>query len=233
MLVSINKSIRSLLKISSEHNKIVWYAKKFCPSTSSKLLDVGCGEGRYLSSLTNLGYDVLGVEQNEVIVNRNKLAGLNCVTVDDFLKDEKKFDLILISHVIEHFEPNGLKVFLENYLRRLRTGGILIIATPLMNPRFYDDFDHIKPYSPVGIMMVFGSEASQVQYYSSEKMQLLDVWFRSSYFRPSNYRGRYIPSTTGRIYFLIEIASALLWRLSFGLIGRKDGWVGVFQKISQ
>jgi len=233
MLYFTIKTIRSLLKISSEHNKIVWYVKKHCPSTSSELLDVGCGEGRYLKSLTNLGYNVLGVEKNEVIVNRNKLSGLNCVTVDDFLKDKKEFDLILMSHVIEHFEPNGLKDFLESYLKRLRTGGVLIIATPLMNPRFYDDFDHIKPYSPVGLMMVFSSEASQVQYYSSEKIRLLDVWFRSSYLRFSNYRGRFIPSNAGRVYFLIEIASALLWRLSFGLIGRKDGWVGVFQKISQ
>lgn len=233
MLYFIIRFIKSLLKNPFEHDKIVRYVKKYCPSSNSKLLDVGCGEGRYLRSLTNLGYDVLGVEQNEVIVNRNKLAGLNCVTVDDFLRNKKEFDLILMSHVVEHFEPNSLKDFLESYLKRLRTGGVLIIATPLMNPRFYDDFDHIKPYSPVGIMMVFGSEVSQVQYYSSEKIRLLDVWFRSSYFRFSNYRARYIPTTAGRIYFLIEIVSALLWRLSFGLIGRKDGWVGVFQKISQ
>ena len=233
MLYFIVKSVKNLLKNPSEQNKVAWYVKKYCPSTNSKLLDVGCGEGRYLKNLTNLGYNVLGVEQNEVIVNRNKLAGLNCVTVDNFLKDEKKFDLILMSHIIEHFEPDELKDFLEYYLKRLRKGGFLIIATPLMNPRFYDDFDHIKPYSPVGIMMVFGSEKSQVKYYSSEKIQLLDVWFRSSYFRFSNYGGRFIPSNAGKVYLLIEIASALLWRLSFRLIGRKDGWVGVFKKISQ
>ena len=230
---SLKIAMRLLLKNNSEQEKVLSIIKHYCSNSTHKILDIGCGEGRYLKILKKFGYNYLGVEINQDLVSKNIAKEFNCVTTDTFFKGDAKFDLILMSHIVEHFEPNSLKVFLESYLKRLNNGGILIIATPLMNPRFYDDFDHIKPYSPVGIMMVFGSETSQVQYYSSEKIRLLDVWFRSSYFRPSNYKGRYIPSTAGKIYLLIEIASALLWKFSFGLIGRKDGWVGVFQKISQ
>jgi SAM-dependent methyltransferase len=233
MALKIKHYLRSILKNNYEQVKIFSFIERYCVKETAKILDVGCGEGRYLRGLISKGYDVTGIDANEALVSKNNSDGFHCITTKDLSKMENSYDLILMSHIVEHFDPSTLKLFLEGYLERLRKDGILIIATPLFNPRFYDDFDHIKPYSPVGIMMVFGSETSQVQYYSSEKIQLLDVWFRSSYFRPSNYRGRYIPSTTGRIYFLIEIASALLWRLSFGLIGRKDGWVGVFQKISQ
>ena len=55
-----------------------------------------------------------------------------------------------MSHVIEHFAPSDLLVFMDGYIDLLRPGGHLIIATPLMSPYFYDDFDHIKPLSTSG-----------------------------------------------------------------------------------
>jgi predicted SAM-dependent methyltransferase len=60
-----------------------------------------------------------------------------------------------MSHVIEHFSPKDLIPFLDDYLDRLKVGGRLVIAIPLLTPYFYDDFDHVKPYHPMGILMVF------------------------------------------------------------------------------
>lgn len=230
MIKIVKYTIRSILNNNYEQDKIHYFIERYSNKLSSQILDVGCGDGRYLKSLTLKGYDVTGVEENEVLVSKNKSLGINCISAKEFTSSKNMYDIILMSHIVEHFDPNSLKIFLENYLGRLREGGILIIATPIINPRFYDDFDHIKPYSPIGIMMVFGGNKSQVQYYSDFKLNLVDLWFRSSFYRPSNYRARYFKSIYSNFWLILELLSAIFWRLSFGIIGFKSGWVGVFEK---
>jgi SAM-dependent methyltransferase len=231
MLIYIRTLKSYLLKNNYEQEKILSFVKRYCNQPTPKILDVGCGEGRYLKALVAEGYDATGVETNEVLRLKNKSNGLNCMSVQEFELSENLYDLILMSHIIEHFNPNALKIFLESYLDRLRENGILIIATPLMNHRFYDDFDHIKPYSPIGILMVFGGDNAQVQYYSTSKIRIVDLWFRTSYYRLSHFRSRYFVTIYSRLNLVLELISACLWRVSFGIIGFKSGWVGVFEKI--
>ncbi|MDX2098612.1 MAG: class I SAM-dependent methyltransferase [Leptolyngbyaceae cyanobacterium bins.59] len=196
-----------------------------------RLLDVGCGYGEKLKGLQKAGYHILGVEINPEIVKKNQANGLNCITVDDFEKSTDTFDGILMSHIIEHFDPVSLKEFMDSYLDRLNRKGFLVIATPLMSDSFYNDFDHIKPYQPFAILNVFGSQADhQVQYYSRNKLDLKDLYFRKRHYRPVFFRSLYIRSSSTKILQLLEFSSAILWMISGGIIGQKDGWVGIFQK---
>lgn len=197
-----------------------------------RALDVGCGYGRNMKLLRSLGFDVLGVDVNEKIVDSNRSAGFSCVTVTELARNTEKFDLLLMAHVIEHLSPAELVIFLDGYLDRLRPGGHLIIATPLASSNFYDDFDHIRPYQPMGLLMVFGSDNAQVQYYARNKLELRDIWFRRGPFRCNFFRARYIFSPTTRFLQLIDFCGALAFRASGGLIGRTDGWVGLFRKVS-
>ncbi|MEK9764682.1 MAG: methyltransferase domain-containing protein, partial [Deltaproteobacteria bacterium] len=141
--------------------------------------------------------------------------------------EQLQFDVIIMFHVIEHMEHEQLLEFMDSYLDLLLPGGLLIIATPVMTPYFYEDFDHVKPYLPSGILMVFGGESSQVQYYSKNKLRLLDLKYKKYFWRFPNYRSVYFPSLFDRA---ARIISALIYKFSFGLIGRVDGWLGVFQK---
>lgn len=126
----------------------------------------------------------------------------------------------------------SLKEFMDDYLDRLKVGGHLIIATPLMSDYFYDDFDHVKPYQPTGILMVFGGNNAQVQYYARNKLELKDVWFRKSFFRFSHVRSKYIRSAiAGRLLQVFHLCSATLSYLSRGRFGKTDGWIGVFEKV--
>jgi hypothetical protein len=143
-----------------------------------------------------------------------------------------RFDLILMSHVIEHFSPSDLKDFIDGYLDFLVPNGYLVIATPLMSDYFYDDFDHVKPYQPTGILQVFGNDKAQIQYYAKNKLELRDLWFRKGQYRLSFFSANYIKSRKTRLLQAFTFASAFLFLISFGLIGKKDGWVGVFQKES-
>jgi len=94
-------------------------------------LDVGCGMGRYLIAAQRLGFDVLGFEPS---LNHARVAIQHFhlpVITDYFSTDRvagKKFDLVILSHVIEHiYDP---KSFVHELVDVLKPGGALIVITP-------------------------------------------------------------------------------------------------------
>lgn len=222
------KLIELITQDSYEENKMTEFMEKYNKS-NVKILDVACGYGRNIKILKEKGYDVTGVDINENIISENRTKGLHCYSLSDFREINEKYDVLIFSHIIEHFQPNELKEFLESYLLYLKDGGKIIIATPLLTDFFYWDFDHIKPYHPVGIKMVFGDKKAQVQYYSKYKFELQDLWFRKSAYRISNKRGIYVKTAFSRIYFLGNLLSSLVFKFSNGNIGKVSGWMGIYK----
>lgn len=97
------------------------------------MLDVGCGNGRYLSTMRMLGWNVQGVELSEDGFKVCQQAGLNVHHGDLFSAKfpENSFDLITVRHVIEHVpEP---VTFVTELAKILKPGGKLIIETPNSN----------------------------------------------------------------------------------------------------
>ncbi len=228
----IKNLYRGLIKYDLEEKTLLSYLYKY--SGKGDVLDVGCGYGRMLKLMESHGINATGVEINTEIVATCLNDGLSCVSVADFFSDinpHKKWDAILMFHVIEHMEPEKCFEFIDQYLDLLKLGGVLIIATPLLTDYFFEDFDHIKPYLPLGIQMVFGADKAQVQFRSRNKIQLQDLWYKRFFYRPTHQRFVYLPRSK-LLMPLINALSALLFKLSFGLIGKKDGWVGVFIKTS-
>jgi SAM-dependent methyltransferase len=231
----IKTKFYSTLNYDYELSKLIDLFDKYSPQEKKqyKVLDVGCGYGKKLKALHEEGYNVLGIDANPKLVQANRANGLKCLTLEEFSQNSEQFDLILMSHLIEHFNPDDLKNFIDSYLDKLKIGGYLIIATPLITSYFYDDFDHIKPYSPHGIMMVFGDNyySDQVQYYSRNKLELQDIWFRKRHYRTQFFKGKYIKDKSTFFLQLIDFCSILLFRSSLGIVGKTDGWIGIFQKV--
>jgi len=200
---------------------------------NSSVLDVGCGYGSKLEIFDKLGFqNTIGVEKNKHLVSRGIENGFNIVDLDQFNEkySDQQFDIILMSHIIEHFQYDDLIEFFEFYLSKLKINGNLIIVTPTMNPYFYNDFDHVKPYAPTGIIQVFGGKKLQFQTYSDIKLDLIDVKyirqaFQLQYFRALTLRTRLyrIPRTINKILYLF-------FRLSFRLLGTPESWIGIFQR---
>jgi len=214
-----------------EEKKLLSYIEKYVEH--KEVLDVGCGYGRILQLLKSKKYNALGVEINPEIVDECNRMNLPCVTVDSFMKEysSKKWDAIVMFHVIEHLESDKCFEFIDSYLDCLKPGGILIIATPLLTEYFYEDFDHVKPYLPVGIQMVFGEQNAQVQYRSRNKIELIDLWYKRYFYRVINQRFLYFPRSKLTMP-IINLFSALVFKMSFSVLGKKDGWLGVFRKCS-
>lgn len=198
------------------------------------VLDVGSGYGQKLEILTELGFsDFLGVEKNDELVKQGKEKGLNIVGMEEFTEryGEVKFDIILMSHIIEHFQYEDLIKFLEFYLERLKVNGHLVVVTPVMNPYFFNDFDHVKPYAPTGIIQVFGQEKLQFQQYSHIKMELVDLRYVRQAMQLQYFRALALKTWLYRIPRTINRLLHLLFVLSFRLLGRAESWIGIFKKI--
>lgn len=196
------------------------------------LLDIGCGYGQKMNIIKNLDIKVVGVDVNDKIVEANKSVGFNCLSIDEFRNSDQQYSVLLMSHVIEHFQPNDLLFFIDNYLKRLEENGFIIISTPLNSPYFYDDFDHIKPYHPTSINMVFCDHDSQVQYHSKYKLEMVDLWFRKEPFKLKFIKSLYIRSYKKAPVILCNLILVFIFYLSGRFIGRTDGWMGLYRKVS-
>jgi len=78
------------------------------PFNKMRLLDIGCGAGMFLKKALNLGWNCFGIDINPIVVQKARInapgAKLWAATLND-LGEEEKYDLINISHVLEHL-PN-------------------------------------------------------------------------------------------------------------------------------
>lgn len=213
----------------SEERTIVKFVKSLNLRSNYKILDVGCGYGRILKLLKENNIYATGIDINKNIVEHNINSGLNCMNLNDFNNSDDLYDLIIMSHIIEHFQPSDLLEFMESYLDRLKLGGSLIIATPLESPIFYCDFDHVKPYYPWGIERVFGDRTTQLQYHSRNKLELINIWFRKGPFKLLKNKTLYMDKERSLVAFINRILNSF-FVLSFGIIGLKNGWVGLYKK---
>lgn len=222
--------LRKLEAPDLEQRTLARFLSRIGGSGALRVLEVGCGYGANLAILAARGHDVVGVDINREIVAANRREGRRCLTPEQFDKTGERFDVLLLAHVIEHFAPAQLLDFMDHYLERLRPGGHLIIATPLLTQYFYDDFDHVRPYTPAGIRMVFGGGSEQVQFYGTGRIELVDLWYRRAPLRVVHHRGR---SLGGQYHVrLLNLALALIFHATGHLVGTTDGWMGLYRKVS-
>lgn len=107
------------------------YAPTLLLANSQVLLDIGCGEGDFLSIAESKGWKVEGIELSRTSAQqaREKINGevyVGEITTLDLPK--AKYDLITSYHVIEHLiDPI---VMLQQIYELLRPGGAVLIETP-------------------------------------------------------------------------------------------------------
>lgn len=119
-----------------------------------RIIDVGCGEGRFISQ----GKDnIVGVDWNEASLNKCKSLGYNVKKGDvrQLPFEDSSVQGIHCSHVIEHFSSSDVYKILSECDRVLMPQGILVIRSPLLWWGFYSDLTHVRPYNPEVIIRYF------------------------------------------------------------------------------
>lgn len=97
------------------------------------LLDVGCGNGEFLSTASEAGWRVMGIDPDPKAVAEVAKKGFKVSHggIDVLCTENDVFDFISLSHVIEHVhEP---QIVLKACYRLLKPGGYLWIETPNIN----------------------------------------------------------------------------------------------------
>lgn len=101
------------------------------PGPGARLLDIGCGNGRFMMQMQDAGWKVTGIEPDPAGAARAVSAGLNVRTGSiDTLEgiDREHFDAVSLHHVIEHLHrPHET---LQRCREVLKPGGNIVIATP-------------------------------------------------------------------------------------------------------
>lgn len=218
-----------MLETKNEEKKIVKILKPL--DRKMNVLDVGCGIGKKYQLLESIGFkSIIGVETNEALVKNNIDNGRTVVTPGQFNEryGNSKFDLIVMSHVVEHFEWGELLEFIEYYLNTLKSNGYFLVISPVYHVTFYNDIDHVRPYLPGSIKNYFGG-MEQVQIYPENKLDLIDISFRRAPFKSVFHKIYYVDSIN-HIPKLINFLSTVLFHLSFHTIGKTTGWIGLFKK---
>jgi 2-polyprenyl-3-methyl-5-hydroxy-6-metoxy-1,4-benzoquinol methylase len=97
-----------------------------------RLLDVGCGDGTFISEMKAFGWQVKGADPDPVAVKTARVRGLDVqqAGIEDLERvfSPNSYDALTLSHVIEHIHDPlaGLKTC----ARLLAKGGTIWLATP-------------------------------------------------------------------------------------------------------
>jgi len=98
-----------------------------------KILDMGCGIGVNTNFLTNMGFNVIGIDASEKMLdNAHKLYPSLTFEKQDIRQTtypNYSFDGIVLAYVIEHFNDKGLLQLRDEITRLLRKGGLLFITS--------------------------------------------------------------------------------------------------------
>jgi 2-polyprenyl-3-methyl-5-hydroxy-6-metoxy-1,4-benzoquinol methylase len=135
------------------------------------ILDVGCGRGSTIESIVHKSQNVIGIDHNPASVEAAKAKFQNtnveiiCTDIFDYFKlnKDKIFDVIILSHVLEHIEAP------EEFVSAIsRKAKLFYIEVPDFEAAYgnlyrsavstnliYTDADHVSEFDRESLTSIF------------------------------------------------------------------------------
>lgn len=199
-----------------------------------RALDIGCGNGKFLNKLRNLGWDAQGVEFNQgaVAVCRDNGLTVHHGDLHSAGFSDACFDLVTARHVIEHIpDPNA---FMSEVARILRPGGYFHVRTPnnrALGRNLFGKYwfpnevpRHLVLFSPDSLTLLAGRHGLKklrVMTQSTPKAVLNSVDYAIGREKESSKR-----------HSLRRLLARLLYVLPATLLRRGDEIIAVYEKQS-
>jgi len=162
-----------------------------------KAFDIGCGRGEWLQIIMESGFEAVGIDLDERMLEtcvENGLPGRKGDATEALKSmEDESHTVITAFHVVEHMQFEDLQVVVEEAFRVLMPGGLLIMETP--NPEniavatkgFYSDPTHKRPIPPELLSFL-------VEYHGFKRVKVLRLN------EPEDLAGKGSQSLTGVIY---------------------------------
>lgn len=158
--------------------------KKYTGLQSGNLLDYGCGTGAFLQHAQHTGWEVTGIEPDEIAMKRaSDLTGKQIYAPHELAElPDTAFDVITLWHVLEHV--HDLHATIEQFKRILKKHGILVIAVPnhfSWDAKYYQAYwaaydvpRHLYHFDPVTIDILLSK-------HGFNRKAIKPMWFDSFY----------------------------------------------------
>lgn len=179
LIASLYHAVRKITL--NQKTKLVKKASKL---KVGRLLDIGAGTGFFAKAMTNVGWEVTGLEPDETARSiAQKIHSTHLQSVDDFFKlQSSSYDVITLWHVLEHV--HDLHDYFKQFNHLLKNDGILIIAVPnyqSLDAKYYQNYwaaydvpRHLYHFSPTSIKQLATT-------YQFELIEIKPMWFDAFY----------------------------------------------------
>ncbi|MBY8998259.1 MAG: class I SAM-dependent methyltransferase [Candidatus Thorarchaeota archaeon] len=137
------------------HTDIERVIKRIRDNDGSRILDLGCGTGRHVVSLTRLGFDVYGFDASpkalsmtQEWLNDEDLEATLCEhqMEEPFPYEHNFFDAVISTQVIHHNLMKNVRKTISEIERVLKPGGVLFVTFPVLDPGPVSKEDDWKLY---------------------------------------------------------------------------------------
>lgn len=120
-----------------EYNDYIKIVRKLLGNIENKkILDAGCGDGRFCFELLKEKADITGIDYSQRAINFarafNPQGNFICNDLAK-LSSKEKFDSLVSIETIEHIKPTELKKMIKTFHNLLNENGNLIITVPSKN----------------------------------------------------------------------------------------------------
>uniref|UniRef100_A0A7C5X213 Class I SAM-dependent methyltransferase n=1 Tax=Thermocrinis ruber TaxID=75906 RepID=A0A7C5X213_9AQUI len=169
------------------------FFKYFPSNVRGRLLDVGCGDGRFLRHAKEQSFEVWGIDfDKKSVENVKRNLGIDTVfamSLEEFYEYAKeknlKFDVITFFEVLEHQDKP--REFLDTVKRLLKDGGYIAGSVPNMDRLFVEiDWEYFHgDYPPHHFLRFSKSSLEKALIFSGFKeveVYKLDFSFHKTFF---------------------------------------------------
>ena len=189
--MSYNKyfKLRNIQNSFYDNYKIPKYILKIIDEIKpKKILDYGCGNGQLVSELKKLNKDVIGMDSSDQAIETAKNNNLDIVKINNLNEDKKnhknKYDLIIISHVLEHHKKEDMYELLNNLKYMLKDKKYILTMVPNAQAITgsywrYEDFTHEYLFTTGSLYYVLSDSGF-------EEIEFLDIYATSDLKFPYN-----------------------------------------------
>ena len=142
------------------------------------VVDVGCGQGDFLTQAKELRINAEGIDDKEFWVTRCVKKGLKAKkgSIFEIPYDDNSVDGVFLQSVLEHTDPVKS---MKEISRVIKNEGIVAISCPTPEKHFWDDPTHVRPYtikSLSTLFEMFGFKVTHKNYVFVELLGMTVTW---------------------------------------------------------